>query len=62
MTIPFFFHLLANGRHRKTKLYRLEQDEGTVVGDENLKTYITQFYKKLFGEWNANDFSLDESQ
>ena len=45
-----YFHLIANGKHRKKKLFQLEQDEGTIVGEENLKVYITEFYKKLFGE------------
>jgi hypothetical protein len=40
----------------------LEQDEGTIVGDENLKTYITEFYKKLFGEPEPNSFSLMEER
>lgn len=40
-----YFQLLANGRHRKIKIFQLEQDEGVIVGDENLKTYITNFYK-----------------
>jgi hypothetical protein len=40
---------VANGRHRKTKIIQLEQEEGTIVGDENLKDYITAYYKLLFG-------------
>jgi hypothetical protein len=44
-----YFHLIANGKHRKKKIFQLEQDEGTIVGDENLKVYITEYYKKLFG-------------
>ena len=38
-----YFQLLANGRHRKTKIYQLEQDEGTIIGDDNLKDYITNY-------------------
>jgi hypothetical protein len=37
-----YFHLIANGKHRKKKFFQLEQDEGTIVGDDNLKTYITE--------------------
>jgi mannosylglycoprotein endo-beta-mannosidase len=44
-----YFHLIANGKHRKKCIFQLEQDEGTIVGQQNLKTYITEFYKKLFG-------------
>jgi len=43
-----YFHTLANGRHRKTKITQLEQ-EGIIVGDANLKDYITDYYKRLFG-------------
>ena len=55
-----FFQLVANGRHRKTRIFQLEQDEGTIVGHDNLKTYITEYYKNLFGEPEQNDFSLNE--
>jgi hypothetical protein len=44
-----YFHLIANGKHRKKRIFQLEQDEGTIVGQENLKTFITEFYKQLFG-------------
>jgi hypothetical protein len=54
-----YFHLVANGRHRKTKIVQLEQEEGTIVGDENLKTYITEYYKGLFGPHSPNSFSMD---
>jgi hypothetical protein len=40
----------------------LEQDEGTIVGDENLKVFILEYYKKLFGRVGAlvqNTFSLN---
>ena len=39
----------------------MEQEEGTIVGQENLKTYISEYYKKLFGAPATNNFSLDES-
>uniref|UniRef100_A0A452Z2Z0 Uncharacterized protein n=1 Tax=Aegilops tauschii subsp. strangulata TaxID=200361 RepID=A0A452Z2Z0_AEGTS len=44
-----FFHMIANGKYRKKKIIQLEQDEGTIVGHENLKLYISDYYKKLFG-------------
>ena len=43
------------------KIFQLEQDEGTIVGESNLKTYITEYYKKLFGDAAPNDIVLDES-
>jgi mannosylglycoprotein endo-beta-mannosidase len=56
-----YFHLVANGRHRKTKIVQLEQEEGMIVGDENRKTYITEYYKGLFGPHSPNSFSMDET-
>jgi hypothetical protein len=43
-----YFHLIANGKHRKKKYFSLNQEEGTIVGEENLKIYITEYYKKTF--------------
>jgi hypothetical protein len=42
--------IAANGKWRKTKILRLEREEGVIEGEENLKTYITSYYKKLFGK------------
>ena len=44
-----FFHLVAKGKHRKQYIYKLENDQGVVIGDDQLKKHITQFYKNLFG-------------
>ena len=55
-----YFHLIANGKHRKKKIFQLEQEEGTIVGDDNLKVYITEYYKKLFGSPTPNNFSMME--
>jgi hypothetical protein len=40
-----YFHLVANGKQRKTRIFQLEQ-EWIVVGEEKLKSYITNYYKK----------------
>ena len=50
------------GRDRKKKIIQLEQDEGTIVGHENLKLYISNYYNRLFGAPNGNYISLDESE
>ena len=42
--------------------FQLEQDEGTILGQENLKAYITNYYKQLFGPPEDNFVSLDESR
>jgi hypothetical protein len=56
-----YYHLIVNGRHRKTRIIQLEQDEGLIVGENNLKTYITNYYKVLFDPLESNLFSLDEN-
>jgi hypothetical protein len=56
-----YFHLIANGKHRKKKIFQLEQEEGTIVGEHNLKVYITEFYKKLFGAPAPSTISLVEN-
>jgi hypothetical protein len=37
-----YFQLVANGKRRKTRIYRLEQDEGVIEGEERLKQYISK--------------------
>ena len=57
-----FFHMIANSKHRKKRIFQLEQDEGTILGQENLKLYITNYYKQLFGPLEDNFVSLVESR
>jgi hypothetical protein len=38
----------------------LEQDEGTIVGQANLKVFITGYYRKLFGSPDPNSFGMIE--
>lgn len=57
-----YYHLIANGKHRKTRIFQLEQEEGVIRGDVQIKKYITKFYKDLFGAPVGNNFSLMESQ
>jgi hypothetical protein len=52
---------MANERHRKTKIVQLEQEQGIIVGDANLKNFITEYYKGLFGPHIQNSFSMDET-
>jgi hypothetical protein len=39
------------------KIFQLEQDEGTIAGQENLKVFITEFYKNLFGASSPNNLA-----
>jgi hypothetical protein len=57
-----FFHLVANGKHRKQRIFKLEDDQGVVVGDDCLKIHITNYYKNLFGQPEASGTSLLEDQ
>ena len=57
-----YFQLIANGRHRKKCIYSLQQDEGRIEGQEELKKYITKYYKSLFGAPTEGNFTLDETR
>jgi hypothetical protein len=57
-----FFHLVANGKYRKQHIYKLENDQGIVIGDDQIKIHITQFYKNLFGSPVASDITLEEDR
>jgi mannosylglycoprotein endo-beta-mannosidase len=56
-----YFHLVANGKHRKTRIFQLEQEEGIICGEAELKKYITKYYKTLFGPSERSMVSMDES-
>jgi hypothetical protein len=51
-----YFHLIANGKHRKKNFFQLEQQEATIVGEDNLKVYITNFYKSYLGHRSRPTF------
>ena len=57
-----YFQLIANGKHRKTRIYKLQDGNHTVSGDDELKKYITTYYKGLFGPSDNNNFNLDETR
>ena len=56
------FHGAAKGRHQKKLIHSLQQDEGKIEGHEQLKSYITNYYKNLFGAPEEGNFSMDESR
>ena len=41
------------------RIYQLQYGEHMISGDEELKKYITTYYKGLFGPPDNNDFNLD---
>jgi hypothetical protein len=55
-----YFYLIENGKHRKKNFFKLEQQEETTVGEDNLKVYITEFYKNIFGPPDPSNISLVE--
>jgi hypothetical protein len=57
-----YFHLIASGKHMRKKIFQLEQDEGTIIGQENIKNYIAKFYKKLFRPPSINHLSLIDEE
>jgi hypothetical protein len=57
-----YFHLLANGWHRKTRIFELEDGGRKICGDEELKKYMTLYYKGLFGPPNDTNVRLDENR
>jgi hypothetical protein len=57
-----FFHLVANGKHRKQHIYRLEDDQGVVVSVDHLKRHITNYYKNLLGTPEQTEIALMEDQ
>jgi hypothetical protein len=57
-----YLHLLANGRHRENKKFQLEDGGRRISGDDELKKYITSYYKGLFSLPNDSSVRLDESR
>ena len=53
---------MANDKHRKQHIFRLEQEDGVIVGDLELKKYITNYYENLFGKPDEINISLVESR
>jgi hypothetical protein len=49
---------MANGRHMKKLIWSLVHDEGTIGDHEQLKSYIINYYKGLFGKPQEGNFSF----
>jgi hypothetical protein len=54
-----YFYLLANGRHRKTRIFQLRGQ--TNFWEHRFKKHITSYYKGFFGPPHEDSFQLDES-
>ena len=57
-----YFQMIANGKHWKKHIFSLDNDGVKIEGQNNLKNYIMQFYKELFGPSKDNHFAFDESR
>ena len=57
-----YFQMIANCKHRKKRIFSLDNDGVKIEGQNNLKNYITQFYKELFRPSEENHFAFDESR
>jgi hypothetical protein len=57
-----YYHLLANGRHQKTRIFQLEDGNNIIEGAAQLKHHITNYYKNLFGPPESSSIVLEEHQ
>jgi hypothetical protein len=57
-----YFQLVANGKRRKTRIFQLEDGSRIIKGDEQLKEYITHYYKGLFGPNECEDATMNEDR
>ena len=57
-----YFHLIANGKHRKTIIFQLQDGDQVINGDANLKSHITIYYKGLFGPPDDSTLQFDENR
>lgn len=55
-----YYYARVNGRRRKNRIISLEQEEGTIEGEDQLMKYITDFYKNLFGQPDCSQISLQQ--
>jgi hypothetical protein len=54
--------LVANGKRRKSQIFHLEDGDRIIKGEEPLKSYIMDYYKKMFDPPDSGQFSLDEDK
>lgn len=57
-----YFQLVADGKHRKNRIFKLQQGNRIITRDEELMSSITSYYKNLFGPSGENSFCLDETR
>src|SRR4051812_24610766 len=62
MRIKNISRMLPMAEIGKKSIHALNQDEGMIEGQEQLKAYITSYYKGLFGAPAEDILSMDETQ
>jgi hypothetical protein len=55
-----YFHMVANGKHRKNHIFQMHNGDRMLYEDRELKSHITRYYKDLFGPPESSSFTLDE--
>jgi hypothetical protein len=57
-----YFHLIANGKHRKTRIFQLEVNNKIIKEEEELKEHITTYNQNLFGPPDEGNFTMIENR
>ena len=57
-----YFQLIANGKHRKTRIFQIQDGNQVISDGRDLKKFFTTYYKGLFGPPEENNFRLDETR
>jgi hypothetical protein len=57
-----YFPLVLSGKHRKARIFQLEDGVHTIQGEEALMKHITSYYKVLFRSLDSLEAELDENQ
>jgi hypothetical protein len=57
-----YFHMVVNGKNRKSWIFQLEEGDRIIKGNEPLKSYITDYYKSLFGLSDGGQFFRDNDR
>jgi hypothetical protein len=52
--------MVANEKHRKNRIFEMQNEDRMLYGDGELKSHITGYYKNLFGPPESLSCTLDE--
>lgn len=60
--ITYIFPLSCQRKHHKQDILTLDQEDGVIVGDTDLKKYIINYYKTLFSQLDDIQTTMAEPQ